>query len=141
MRVTQGSDRDAAAQIEITFAGQVVEVTTRSVAEHDIKAAIARDDVLEQSLNSGNLIADDRRWRGNNIFHVRIERNGGIFSRSARGGKRNVALFPLAHGQFTNRFGRLAGGVKSANGVALMFGVHGAEKVAGFVLGLFLPAA
>ncbi len=52
MRVTQGSDRDAAAQIEITLAVHLVEVTARAAAEHDIKAAIARNDVLEQSPNA-----------------------------------------------------------------------------------------
>src|SRR5687767_14104860 len=40
------------------------------------------------------------------------------------------------------RFGSWVAGMEAANGVAMMFGVHGAEKIGGrFVAGLLLSAA
>src|SRR5215204_510034 len=69
MRVAESIDRDPAAKIEVTFAGDIINVAARSVAEDDIEAAIAGNDVLEKSLDGGDVIANDRRWRGQDFFH------------------------------------------------------------------------
>ena len=62
MSVTQRADRDAAAQIEITPAGDVKDVTAGAVAEHDLETTVTRDDVLlEQSLHGGRVVSYDRR--------------------------------------------------------------------------------
>ena len=92
VRVAQRTDRDAAAQIQVTPPGDVVEIAARAVAEHDVEAAIAGHDVLlEQRLHGRHVVAHDRRRRRNNVFHgLRVKRNEEIISRSSRGGKRNV---------------------------------------------------
>ena len=69
--VTQRTDSNAAAQIQVTTAGNVVKIAARSVAEHDVKAAIARHHVLlKQGLHGSHVVAHDGRRRWNNVFHA-----------------------------------------------------------------------
>src|ERR1051326_9080768 len=46
MRVTEGVNSDASAQIEIPFAGDVKDIAAGTVAQYDIEPAIAGNDVL-----------------------------------------------------------------------------------------------
>ena len=68
--VAQRTDRNASAHIQIPFAGEIVQVASRAVTENDVKAAIARHNVLlEQGLYGRHVVADDGRRRGSNFFH------------------------------------------------------------------------
>src|SRR5205809_3007471 len=70
MRVAQRTDRDAAAQIQIPLARDVVEIAARTVAEHQVEAAITGHDVLlEKRLYRGDVVANDGRRCRNNLFH------------------------------------------------------------------------
>ena len=62
VRVAERGHRDAAAEIEIALAGDVKNVTARAVAQHDIKAPVARHHVfLEQRLHARHIVAHDGR--------------------------------------------------------------------------------
>ena len=70
VRVAQRSDGDAAAQIEITLAGHVIDVAARAVAQDQVEPPVAGDDILlKQGLNRRRIVAHDRRRRRDNIFH------------------------------------------------------------------------
>src|SRR5438093_4008105 len=74
MRVAKTADRDATAQVEITPPGNVIKVTARAVAQRDLKARVARNDVfLKQGLNGRQVVADNGRRRRNDFFHDRIQ--------------------------------------------------------------------
>src|SRR5438105_3071185 len=69
--MTQRANRDASAEIEIAFASNVIHVTSRTVAQHEIKTPVAGNYVLvEKGLNGRQVIAHNgwRRW--NNFFHA-----------------------------------------------------------------------
>jgi hypothetical protein len=72
VRMAEAVDGNAAAHIQITFAGDIEHIAARAVAEHDVEAAVTRHDVLEQPLNGGDIVAHDgwRRWQ--NFFHGRV---------------------------------------------------------------------
>ena len=68
--MAETAHRDAAAQVQIAFAAHVVNVTSRSVAEGNIEAPIARHHILlEQSLNGRRIVTDDCGERRDNLFH------------------------------------------------------------------------
>src|SRR5438093_561749 len=69
--MAQRADRDAPAEIEIAFAGNVIHVTSRTVTHHEIEAPVAGNDVLvEEGLNGRHVIAHYGWWRWNNFFHA-----------------------------------------------------------------------
>src|SRR5690606_3757631 len=66
MRVAERRHRDAAAEIEITLSGDVVNETARTMAEHDFKSRVARNDVfVEETFDGGNFVANDCGRRRN----------------------------------------------------------------------------
>ena len=70
MRVAEAIDRDAAAEVEITFARDIKNVAARAVAQHEFKASVAGHDILREQFADGLvLVAHDRRRRWNNFFH------------------------------------------------------------------------
>jgi len=69
--VAERTDGNAAAQIQVAPASDVIEVAARAVAEHDVKATIARHHVLlEKRLHGRHVVAHDGRRRWNNVFHA-----------------------------------------------------------------------
>ena len=71
VRVAERRHRDAAAQVQITLAGDIVHIAAGAVAEHEIKPAVAGHDVLlEQRLHGRHIIPHNRRRRGHNFFHL-----------------------------------------------------------------------
>ena len=63
MRVAERGHGDAAAEVEVTLARDVVNVTAGAVAQRDVKTALARHDVLlEQRLHGSHIVAHDGRW-------------------------------------------------------------------------------
>ena len=66
VRMSQPADRNATAQVKITLAGHIVEITAGAVTQHDVEAAVARDDMLlKQRLDGGHIVAHKRRRRRN----------------------------------------------------------------------------
>src|SRR5437879_3631214 len=71
VRMAQRADCDAPAEIEIAFASNVIHVTSRTMAQHEIKAPVAGNHVLmEKGLNGRHVIAHNGRRRWNNVFHA-----------------------------------------------------------------------
>ncbi len=72
MRVAEAAHGDAAAEIEIAFAGDVENIAACAVAQHEFKAAVAGHDVFRKQLADGFVVvADNRRRRWHNFFHLR----------------------------------------------------------------------
>ena len=62
VRVAETAHGDARAEIEVTLARDIKQVTARAVAEHEVEAAIAGHDVLaEQFPHRLELVMNERR--------------------------------------------------------------------------------
>src|SRR2546423_412449 len=70
MGVAERADGDTAAQIEVAFAGNIIDITARPVTEHNVETAITRHHILvKKRLHGGDIIADNGRWRRENFLH------------------------------------------------------------------------
>ena len=91
--MAQAADSDARAQIKITLAGNIPEITPGPVTEREVETRVARHHVfLEQRLNGCHIVAHDRRWR-NDFFHLMFD----------RGAERTQDFFFGGHSLSTNR--------------------------------------
>ena len=71
VRMAQRGHRNAAAQVQVTLARHIVQITAGAVAEGEIKPPVARHHVLlEQLLYGRDIIPHDWRRRGHNFFHL-----------------------------------------------------------------------
>src|SRR5208283_4160087 len=71
MRMAQTAYRDAAAEIQIAFAGDVINITSGAMAQREFKAAVARHYVLREQFADGLVvIPHNRRRRWNYLLHA-----------------------------------------------------------------------
>ena len=74
MRVAEAAHGDAAAEIEIAFAGDIKNIAARAVAQDEFKASVAGHDVFREQLADGLVVVPhNRRRRWNNFFHLRLD--------------------------------------------------------------------
>ena len=90
--MAQRTDRDAAAKIKVASARNIPKLAARTMAEHQVEAAVPRHDILlEQTLYLRRFIVHHRRRRWNDFFHVQVIKRREIFSRKIRGEKKKFA--------------------------------------------------
>ena len=73
VRVAEAANGDAAAEVEVAFAGDIENVAASAVAQREIKASVAGHDVFAEQIAHGlELVVNERRRRWNDFFHRRI---------------------------------------------------------------------
>jgi hypothetical protein len=70
IRVAKATDRNAAAEIEVSLAGNVIDVTARAMADGEIEAGVGGHHVFcVEFLDRGDIVAYDGRWFGYDLSH------------------------------------------------------------------------
>ena len=70
VRMTERADRDAAAEVEVTLAVHVPEVTPLPAREHELEAPVAGHDVFLEQAEDGLLLVVNDGGRGrDDLFH------------------------------------------------------------------------
>src|SRR5271154_5331126 len=75
MRVTEATNRDAAAEVEIFFPRDIKKMAACSVLEHEVEASVARHDVFAKQLAHRLELVPHNRWRRWKNFLHRAELN------------------------------------------------------------------
>jgi hypothetical protein len=66
--MAQGRHRDAPAQVQVSFARNVIKVTPFAMSEHEFEAGVTRHHIfLEKLLHGSHVIPND--GRRNKVFH------------------------------------------------------------------------
>jgi hypothetical protein len=73
MAVAQAGDGDAAAEIQIAPAGDIVHLAAGAVAQDQLKPAVAGHDIFVEQLANGPMaVVDHGGWGRNHFFHWQI---------------------------------------------------------------------
>jgi hypothetical protein len=71
MRMAEAANRDAAAEVEVTFARDIKNIAAAAMAQHEVEASVTGHDVfIEQLADVRKLVVNNRRRCWNDFFHV-----------------------------------------------------------------------